>query len=249
MALFLGAALALCVLGLLCSRKTGTSVACPESSSSLPALMGILLIGYSAFLILSVSLFDAVVLRSDPDRALSPLFIPMLLLILFLVHKVLQGPRPVRIFAVACCIVFAAFSGKSAAIFLRYNHAVGRGYTQTTWTGSRTLASVKELPGDTRIFTNDRYAIYLLTGRLAADLPADFDVIRSKPLDAWPARVRAMGRELGEHGGVIVLLDNSCWQDIGKAELEQFLKLRPIAREEDGGIYAVDSVLTQPSVP
>ncbi len=135
-------------------------------------------IAYLAIFILSY-LFS----RTPPDvndRTLLPLY-PLLVLALFaLLSNVLKAFKMGSLYPIGFAAVIL-LSGVVLASYLPQaiklaseRHQVGAGYTSPGWMNSSTIQSLKSIPSDQLIISNDTGAILFFTGRMALEVSERF---------------------------------------------------------------------------
>jgi len=215
------------------ARRGGTSS--PVAATAL-----IFIAGYAVFLPIASSFLDA----SFPldDRILSPL------LAWALVGGVCGGywsatdpqrRRWVRPAVVVIGAWFAVAQLLHTVPWLFDVHRSGQGYATTAWQRSEILARVRDLPPDTRIFSNGDDAIYLLTGRLAERIPEQTSPATAEVNDLYEAELDYLRRRVAESPLVIVYFSRM-WRSnlVSIATLQQHMSLQTLYADPDGIIYA-----------
>jgi len=223
--------------GMSSGREGGIS----EHSSTVLVLAGFVVV-YPAFLVASLSLFDA----STPldDRVLSPLYPVGLILALLVGDRLSQIPQQGRYWRSAwrvltgCLVVVTLVLGSRAAQGLR---ADGLGYASRGWRESVIIGAITELAPGTIIYSNEIDAIYLLTGRPAYQVPIRWDPVRATPREDYPQQLELMRERLAEGEGVLVAFSSLERQQHflpSEEELAQGLNL--MLWTESGAIYEAE---------
>lgn len=209
----------------------------PKRASAL-SLLGIFVVVYVLFLLVSISLFDA----NTPlnDRILAPAFVAGLVLVLSLGHELLgpmKGPAWVQ---TASLVVAVAVAGNYHVQAMRYvdeMHDGGQGYASRAWQRSKIVAWVRQLPPETPIVANRPDAIYIMTGRMAQGTPKKINMVTQETKADYAAEF-LQTRELLEKGAVLVYFDGKLDADMpSAAELEEALPVRAVFTAPDGVIY------------
>jgi hypothetical protein len=202
------AALGLLVAVMLLRERRGHDRAGGRSE---PALLGIIAglhgLVYLGFLGLSLTFLDASTrLR---DRLLSPLFLVGLLMVVGLLA--LRVPRWWRstsgrfshgplswVIAVGVFLLWAVPYAVISWGGLEESKRSGLGFSGRDWRQSETIARVRELGADLRLFSNEAFPIYFLTGRPVSWVPERLDPVKGlersryrQELESMQALVRA----------------------------------------------------------
>ncbi|WP_298821156.1 glycosyltransferase family 39 protein [uncultured Chloroflexus sp.] len=192
---------------------------------------------YMSFLVISSTLvsYD----RID-DRLMSPVFIPMTLLFLFLGLKAIMplaqrylSQKTINILFI--CIFVVWFLYPSVVVtrsFLLKSMEEGLGYASQSWRNSPTVRYLQQNPevvSDCIVYTNDPYALYILTeitGRMSPGKQSDISILKG----SWP----------GEDSVCLIWFDRiQRWYLSTIGELQTVADLNEIVRLEDGSIYSV----------
>jgi hypothetical protein len=179
------------------------------------AYMGFVVL-YCAFLLVSISYFD----RMTPlnDRILAPAYVAWLVSLLWMWSNA-WAPRlnawPVRGIAVAAWLVLAALQLGAGATFFAFERDRTR-FTASSWDSAET-ALAESLPADRVVYSNWPESLYLLTGRLALNLPARVDDTSGQPVPDYQERLLAAVGELKQSGGRLIMFSSrsSGWVDGG----------------------------------
>ena len=191
------------------------------------------------------------------DRFLSPVFVPTVLIILFLVEKRLAGSAKslsFRLFGisagvsrqklvVAVLVVWLAVPSFRVARTAGQSMQTGLGYNHVSWRTSDTISYLQEqlLSGGStiRIYSNSPDAVYILSGASATGSPAAKGYKSSEPrrpiaslAGSWPASQPAF----------LVWFDDTHRPFLFDVEeLKQIADLTVVARLADGTVYRVSS--------
>lgn len=195
---------------------------------------------YFSFLLFSISFLDA---NTPLDtRILSPLYVVLLLLALFVLYQLffaLGQKRRVRGVVMAGVGLFLALSLWRAIGWLNVHHQLGIGFSSVAWQQSALVQEINALPPDTLIFSNSPEAVYLLSQRPAAALPKKVESTTRQFNVNYGADLSAIGERLASERGVVVYF---YWLNRVNAPTEEELRielaLRSVARTADGLILS-----------
>lgn len=211
-----------------------------ERHASLPVLLALFIGLYGMLLVVSISFLDA----NTPldDRILSPVYVSALILVLCLAHKLLSPApqtRTLKVAAVSACILFAGLFLARGTVWVTRYHGDGRGIASRQWLESRTVARLKTLPPGTRVFTNARDAVYILTGIPARGLPRKLNLSSLRVNDNYLPEMAAM-KDCIENRGALLVYFNTVRKKKAlpsEDELKGLLPLRTMMERPDGVIY------------
>jgi hypothetical protein len=193
---------------------------------------------YLLFLFISLSFFDA----STPVDA--RLFSPILVILIpggfsaiWSVAQTLKKPMLWRFFLVflvlSICIKTPDAIRSGASI--RKN---GLGYTSLPWRESASIAYVKSLAGEMKIYSNGADAIGFLTENQSLSIPKKKSPTTMKANPTYKKEIEAMCQEIMENGALLVYFNT-----IGRGylpsqeEVESACPLSVLQRFADGTVY------------
>jgi 4-amino-4-deoxy-L-arabinose transferase-like glycosyltransferase len=178
----------------------------PEVGSAwwLAIVAGLHGVVYAAFLIVSLTLFDASTrLR---DRILSPVFLSGILLAvgLLAMSRVTRSKAMSLAGALALSLLLIPYAAGS---WLRLDESRrnGLGFVSASWRTSKTIALVRELPADLELYSNEAFPIYYLTGRPAFWVPERTDPVKGIERADYHQQLEAMRSDLEGGGAALVL--------------------------------------------
>ena len=196
---------------------------------------------YVALLLLDRVLIDASG-RLD-RRFLSPLHVVVIMLVVPLGHRAwethLRGRRPVVAAAAALVVLQVVQAVAWVGGGLTDDGIARRGYSAAAWSRSPVLSRVRELGPEVPVFSNGADAVFLLTGRETAALPARVDYRTGRENPHYAAELATVGAALAR-GGVLVYFQAITARRSflpPAAELEAGLGLRVVERDEVGTLY------------
>ncbi len=208
------------------------------------AVLILYLASYSAFLLVSISFFDA--LMPLGWRLLAPIFVAGLIMILCLADRlspIVRRHRSLQIGAVAIGLIIAAtYVGTDAASLLDA-HREGRFFSTPDWAQSPLLEKVAQFPSDACLYSNTPDVIQLYLGRLAYGFPVKRNTAGDVPAEDYQAAMAAAAARLKSQSCVVVYFDTlkqHAWPSMPGAledEITRAWRLRPIDRAADGMIY------------
>jgi hypothetical protein len=242
------------VLVFLAVLVAGCAIAIRRRKDALAMLSSVALLYAGCFVALIVFSISFVDFHTPADtRILAPVFIAWVILLACVGTAIAQGMAPVKqwvfVSAIAglawVCIVPTVGYGKRQGLVVR-RFRDGEGFAHSAWRNSPTIAAVRELPPDAKIFTNAPGAIYLLTRRQnILTIPSAINASSRLPNPEYTGLMIRINDDLRAGRGVVVYLKN-----YGKRrafypteqELRRRLALHPLVRLSDGAVY--DSALT-----
>lgn len=194
---------------------------------------------YPAFLLLSISFFDA----NTPldNRILSPLYVTFLVLLVYAVALVwCAAHRPWRQLApllVLACIL-ALGQVRQSALWLRDGYQQGIGFNNVAWHLSPLLQAVRQLDVGTPLYANAPELVNLHTGRPVLRLPRKFESVTQQANNQYPAEMAALKTQLAQEAGVVVYFTTLPISTLPTpAEIIQELSLTIWVEAEDGLLY------------
>jgi hypothetical protein len=211
------------------------------------AIWIVYLASYAAFLLVSISFFDA--LMPLGWRLLAPVFTSGLILVLCLTGRlspVVRRHHVLQIGAIAAGLAIAGTYADTDAIWLLDTHRDGQFFSTPDWAQSPLLEEVGRLPVDTCLYSNTPDAIQFYLGRLAYGFPAKRDTVGDVPAQVYLADVAAAGARLKNQSCVVVYFDTvqrHVWPGIPVAvedEIKRAWHLKPIDQAADGTIYGAE---------
>jgi hypothetical protein len=176
------------------------------------------------------------------SRMLSPLYVPLLLVLLKLgSHLISPIERPAATFvsrgpavllALWLCFPFASVARSTA---VRFRDGAG-GYSTTKWRESETIAYARQVlstHGDFHIYSNGHDVLWALAGVNATESPDTVSVSLTDLKGHWPA----------ENGSIIVWFSGLAHRKylFSIEELEQIADITGVTYLSDGTIYRVSA--------
>ncbi len=199
---------------------------------------------YTAFLIRSVT-FTA--LSAIDDRYLSPIYVPLVLTLIFIAGKItttrntLFGTRMARAGLLIGLTLWLSYPAVNVLRAVRnYRDRGAGGFHTARWVDSDLIKYLRAHPLEGLVFSNDAYGMYLLTGQVSRVSPAKH-FYESQTL----TRDLVEFKQLLEANGHAYLV----WFDGGSdydylvtvAELGSLFKVELVVTTADGTIYTVRS--------
>ena len=222
------------------THASGDSV---EARIMLPHLLGILMIVYVAFLILTITFFEADNVLDS--RSLLPVHFALLVLGPLLA-RLLYARAPVSgsvrtVVVVGALLLAGSYTFRGGRWLVRAQ-ADGQGFASRAWKESPTVLQIRKLPLGVPIYSNGRDAIYYLSGRGVRDIPAKFIRGTGLPNPHYDAELQRMSDELRRRHGVLVYFNTfpERWTMPPESELQSQLPLIEVVALPDGSIYRMD---------
>jgi len=186
-----------------------------RSPSNTPIFIYLLILyvfTYSAFLVLSISFFDA----NTPldDRILSPVYISGVILTAFYLHKLLssnclipflgkRGHKVIHGVVLLLLIVMGLMYVRQTAVWGWQSYQNGLGFASAAWQQSEIAAQLNALPEDTPIYSNAPGVVYLLSNQSVGRVPKSFKVTTQQTNTAYQEELNKMQNDLQEGGKII----------------------------------------------
>ena len=195
---------------------------------------------YLASLIASISVLDF----STPldYRILAPAFIPVLAVAAGILGPMLAAAEPERVHAAAIGALATFVVACHVVAAVTWARVSGTGYWAAyagrEWRESPTIAAVRSLPFESKIFSNATEPIYLLTGRVAAGLPN---------VSMQHDRTDHLARQLLREGNAIVLFNAATSSSNDRQDIAR-LPVRIVSELPDGALYTLTSDVFVPLV-
>ena len=221
----------LAALFLISTKKTKSS-----QQSKVIELCFIFIIVYLAFLLVSISFFDA---QTDlNERILSPVFLFLVLGVVLLHERTshLNWYKKVRYITVFAFLIFAYTQYTVEAGYVSYTMRSGLGFAGKMWVLSDTLKIAEQIPADSVIYTNGPEPLYIYANRPAKMIPRHTDPGTKSPNKNFLNEVNLMVSELSKTKGVIVYFNNVTWRWYlpTPGQLKQLYPFRVVYKGKDG---------------
>jgi 4-amino-4-deoxy-L-arabinose transferase-like glycosyltransferase len=175
-----------------------------ESPEILSFTTALYIFGYLASITATMLLFDAS--TKFKLRIVSPLFIGLLTLLVFLLQW-LWSRRAVywRILSALVTIFVLALSAAGMTASVTQLRKGGQGYASFVWFDSEAMAFLRGLPKDLQIYSNQPGPVYLYTDRAGYVLPDLVDPVTGLPRSGYEEGVAALRQDVLSGDAVLVL--------------------------------------------
>lgn len=209
----------------------------------LPATLGLFFLFYLAFIVLSTSLEANLSLNS---RYAFPIYVTTMLMTTILLARLSRVPgamKAMHVGVLALLLAVMVAHTVRTAIRSEVAYRMGVGYSSVAWRNSPTIAAVRALPANSRLYSNGADAIAYIVGRPASFIPERFQLRtgHENPQKPLALQLEAMRAESGQVTSHVVIFDKVDWRFylLDEAQLVQTLSLEMIAEKADGRIYAM----------
>ncbi len=165
---------------------------------------GLYVFAYPASIISSMLLFDAS--TKFKLRILSPIYVALLLLLVYLGHWLWKKRAWIwrgRV-VIFTLFIFTLSASNTASVVMKLNKG-GQGYASFQWYDSEAMAFLRELPEGTRIYTNQPGPVYLYTGRPCYVLPDLIDPVTALLREGYEQGVTALQQDVLSGNAVLAL--------------------------------------------
>ncbi|HEX7230366.1 MAG TPA: glycosyltransferase family 39 protein [Candidatus Binatia bacterium] len=198
------------------------------------------LLGYSNFLLLSMSLNDQPLYFDTRTLALP--YMTVMPLAVSLICEWLEkkpalpfGLRP----AIAAVLTLQVING---IVWLKQSYADGIGFATEQWRTSELIVFARKAPDRVVIFSNAPDFIVTLANRPARMIPRKINPETFKPNQHYAAELDVIRQDLAQPDSILVYFDDDSrlWYLPSPAELEAMLPLKVIKSARGGKIYRWD---------
>jgi len=176
-------------------------------------------------------------------RFLAPLHVVVVILLAPLVHRAWEAGLRRRRAVVAGTAVLVALQVVQAAAWvaggLTDDGVARRGYAAAAWSRSPVIDRIRRLPSGVPVFSNGADALFLLTGRETATIPAEIDYRTGRSNEDYEEELADLRAALAS-GGVLVHFDAITARRSfhpSAEELERRLGLQVVERDEVATVY------------
>ena len=179
-----------------------------QPATELPEILsftnGLYIFGYLASIFSSMMLFDAS--TKFKLRILSPVYVSLLILLVFFGYWLWQKRNTLlRGVVVLFTILILMLSLYDTSNFVTKLHKGGQGYASFKWYDSEAMDFLRQLPEDTRIYTNQPGPVYLYTSRPSYVLPDLVDAVTGLPREGYTEGVQALHKDVLSGKAVLAL--------------------------------------------
>jgi len=165
---------------------------------------GLYIFGYLASILSSMIFFDAS--TKFKLRIVSPIYVSLLVLLIFAGLWLWNRRDPLsQAIVITLTIVIVSFSLYDTNLVVANLHKGGQGYASFKWYDSKTMVTLRKLPSDIRIYTNQPGPVYLYTGRPCFVLPDLVDQVWGLPRSGYDKGVRALHEDVLSGKAVLAL--------------------------------------------
>jgi hypothetical protein len=118
-------------------------------------------------------------------------------------------------------------------------HDEGQGYADSAWTNSEMLKTIRGLPKDARLYSNNPWPIGIYTDRLWDQLPSKLDTSTLGKDKLYPAQMKDFARTMRERDVYLAYFnEGDDWFVFPSIEeMQSSVPLRAVVKTEDGTIY------------
>ncbi len=202
-------------------------------------LLALFLLIYPAFLLISISFFDA----NTPldDRILAPVYLTLLILLVYVAALTQHGrlrwqQLPLWLLMASLALGYTWQSGQ----WLRQGYDQGIGFNSLAWQHSPLLQAVRQLNLSTPIYANAPEPINLHTGRPVLRLPRKFESVTQQVNSHYATEMSALRTQLAQEAGVVVYFTLLPIPALPTpSELTADLGLTILFSAEDGLLYGI----------
>jgi len=129
-------------------------------------------------------------------------------------------------------------------------------FTTKHWKTSPTLAQLKTLPPEARIYSNEPTVLYLNANRIAWRLPGKYNRRQyrnpksARPKDILASQLQKVREKLIKKNGYVVYFNlRHKWYSLTRSEIERLLPIVKLYELKDGSIYKTDPSRSVEAIP
>lgn len=245
--LFIAAATSLIIVDM--HRAFGRGEAEPVGNRYLPAMFGLFIVFYMAFMVLATSIEANLSLNG---RYAFPTYVMTVMALTIVVANSpeMRGlPRFFRYGLVALAVLVLVSHAFRTATRSLDAYASGIGFASLEWINSPTMLAARALPQSALVYSNGADAIAYVLQRPAYFIPQRFELRTGieKPSRPFEKQVQQVIDAAAGRPAYIVMFDKVTWRfyRATESELIQHLPLVNVAATADGRIYAVRPVVVE----
>jgi hypothetical protein len=181
----------------------------PRPTTLLPRILGLFVVVYGGFLLVSVSFFDA----NTPfdERILSPVFVAGILLVTYYASAFVAEnrlPRWAKGVGTAVLLLFALAYLFNAIRWMNTAQTQGLGFSGVNWQNTNLAPAIAQLPDNALIFSNAPDVVYILTGRSAHPLPKPITVTTGQENEMYADEMHQVEKFLFNANGYIIIFNS-----------------------------------------
>ena len=216
---------------------------------TLAGTMALFCLAFVALLTVSISLFDA---YTPVDiRILSPVYAAWLIAAGCLIAQLHGRSDKARLLTWVIAGTIGVWSVVRGIDLAYEQFRDGGGFANKQWRESPTVAAARQVSPGKRIYTNAPGAMYLLTGRpTLAPIPVDYNASSGRKNPGYTAASARMRDEIRAGRAVMVYLNRYGRRRPRyptEQRLQRELRLDPLAKFDDGGVYGFIAPTTAPA--
>jgi hypothetical protein len=195
---------------------------------------------YLVFLILSISMFDA--LTGMDYRLVFPFNVVLLLILVAVITNLISSRK--KLFGAALVVSVLLLAGFQVPVSSRYLQNLqedGVGYQSKRWRSSQTISFLHALPKTSKIYTNARDVIAFRTDLGSKFIPPQYSPTSLIKNELFPVQIELLCQDLKQPGTMLVYFKNSSRKFLPSFQLiENHCDIEPAIVFNDGRIYIAD---------
>ena len=201
------------------------------------------LVGYSVFLLVSMSLNDQSLFFDTRTLAL-PYVIVMTLTACFVASEWQQIISAIGVRARLLVVFLLTVQMINGIMWLKQSYTEGIGFATEQWRNSELIGFVRNAREPLLIFSNAPDFLATLANKPARMIPHKVNPENYKPNKQYEAELNTMREALRKPNALLLYFndDNRLWYLPSARELELSMPLKVIKTESDGKIYRLESV-------
>ncbi len=173
-------------------------------------------------------------------RYLSPIFVSVVLILTLSIYRgSLRANRRVGIVISVVCVLYCLFYVARAVSVVKNIHQNGLGYESPAWKQSKIISSIKNMPGDVRIYSNLPILVHYLSQREIGELPWKSNPITGKPSPDYLPKLQEIGVTSQSQRTVIIYVSWPGSYFPSENDLKQVLSVKEIQKSPEGSVYEV----------
>lgn len=197
---------------------------------------------YILLLFVSLTFFDAS--TQINNRILSPVYVVGIIMGLIVVwqgYSVMSSRIKLLLLLIVPVLLLSQANFDRYQLVLKRMHKRGIGFTSREWQNSETIDFANRLPSELTMFTNEPFAVYILTGRLTTPIPENFNPVTQEPNSTFDSQMENMMGVFRSGNGALVLFDSYLQHDVYASNAELIGSLIIWKDNADGSVYVPEA--------
>lgn len=197
---------------------------------------------YVVIYCLGLALFISFVSRDIyfESRYLLPVFVSVVLIVTISFSQILRNATlSVRILIPVLCLLLSVSCLQRSIAVAQHFRYYGRGFEGPVWTQSDIVRSLKNLPGDVRVYSNLPILVIFLTQKQTYAVPPKLDPNSEEPYAAYSQKLQEINASSQSRRTLLFYVPLKASYFPSEDELKRTISLKKIKSEPVGSLYEV----------